>query len=79
MDLAKSEYDQRYHKLLGHFRDMAERELELCDKNLQLKNIAFSDDLTKVLNRKGFFENAVENLAQAKQSSPIVHVLLLRY
>ena len=74
MDLAKSEYDERYYKLIGHFRDMAERELELCDKNLQLKNIAFSDDLTKVLNRKGFFETAVDALAQTSQNTPTVHI-----
>lgn len=74
MDLEKSEYDERYHTLLNHFRDMAEKELELCDKNLQLKNIAFHDDLTQVLNRKGFFDRAVELISQSSGQNDLVHM-----
>lgn len=58
MDLAKSDYDKRYNTLLEHFREMAEKELELCDTNLQLTNLAYTDHLTNVLNRKGFYEKA---------------------
>ena len=74
MDFAKSDYDQRYTTLLEHFRDMAEKELELCDKNLQLKSIAYSDDLTKVMNRKGFFENSKSLLATCNEQPEVAHI-----
>lgn len=74
MDQEKTEYDERYHTLLGHFRDMAEKELELCDKNMQLKALAFQDDLTKVLNRKGFFDKALALLQQNEKNSSIAHI-----
>ena len=74
MDLAKTNYDERYHKLLSHFRDMAEKELELCDKNLQLKSLAFHDDLTQVLNRKGFFDKASYLLAQNDEQNSLIHI-----
>lgn len=73
MDFNKSQYNEKYAKLLEHFRDMAEKELELCDKNLQLKTIAYTDELTRVLNRKGFFERACSQFS-AQHDSNCLHI-----
>lgn len=67
MDYAKTEFDDRYHKLMLHFRDMAERELDLLDKNIQLENTALCDDLTNLFNRKGFFLAAKQLIKSAKR------------
>ena len=67
MDFVKTEYSNRYHKLMMHFRDMAERELDLLNKNIQLQNFALSDDLTSLFNRKGFFVAAEQLVKSAKR------------
>lgn len=74
MDLEKSDFDQRYHTLLEHFREMAEKELELCDKNLQLTNLAYFDHLTNVLNRKGFFEKAKDVLPHESNTESLIYI-----
>lgn len=74
MDFEKSDFDDRYQKLMQHFRDMAERELELLNKNLQLQNSALTDDLTNLFNRKGFFFAAERLLAGAKRSKTNISV-----
>lgn len=74
MDLAKTNFDQRYNTLLEHFREMAEKELELCDKNLQLTNLAYTDHLTNVLNRKGFFATAKTFLPEKSDSIAPTHI-----
>jgi len=67
MDYAKTEHNDKYHKLMLHFREMAERELDLLNKNIQLENTALSDDLTHLLNRKGFFLAAKQLIKSAKR------------
>lgn len=74
MDFVKTNYDKRYHKLMLHFREMAERELELLNKNIQLESSALSDDLTNLFNRKGFFFAAEQLLKTAKRDNSTVSV-----
>ena len=68
MDFLKTDYDSRYHKLIQHFRDMAERELSLLDKNIQLESSAATDHLTNLFNRKGFFIAAEQLFKSAKRN-----------
>lgn len=69
MDFAKTDFDDRYYKLMMHFREMAERELELLNKNIQLQQFALSDDLTQLYNRKGFFIAVEQLLKSAKREN----------
>ena len=75
MDFAKTNYDDRYYRLIEHFRDMAERELELLSKNIQLEGYALNDDLTSLLNRKGFLIASEQVLKFAKRSGKFIGVL----
>lgn len=68
MDFEKTNYDAKYHTLVEHFRDMAERELDLLNKTILLENAAFHDHLTTLLNRKGFFFAAEQLLKSAKRA-----------
>lgn len=74
MDFLKTDYDERYHRLLEHFRDMAELELDLLSKTLQFKNLALTDELTSLFNRKGFFIAAKQILKSAKRDKATVYV-----
>lgn len=74
MDFAKTESEERYHKLMGHFRDMAERELDLLNKNIQLESSALCDDLTSLFNRKGFFLAAEQLIKSAKRDRATISI-----
>lgn len=71
MDFKKTDLDDRYYKLMAHFREMAERELDLLNKNIQLENIALSDGQTGLLNRKGFYlaaEQLLKSIIRDKEN-----------
>lgn len=54
MDFAITDYDDRYHRLIRHFKEMVERELTLLEQNLRIEQLSIHDDLTGLLNRRGF-------------------------
>ncbi len=54
MDFKITNYDDRYYRLLGHFKDMVERELKLLEQNIYIEQLSTHDDLTGLLNRRGF-------------------------
>lgn len=72
MDFRKTQYGDKYHTLVEHFRDMAERELELLNKNILLESVAFHDHLTTLVNRKGFFFAAEQLLKSAKRTQAAI-------
>lgn len=74
MDYLKTDYDDRYNRLLEHFSDMAELELKLLSKTIQFKHSALNDDLTNLFNRKGFFFAAKQLLKSAKRNKTKVCV-----
>lgn len=74
MDFKKTNYNDRYNKLMEHFRDMAERELELLNKNIQLENSALTDHLTNVFNRKGFFFAAEQLMKTARRNQANISI-----
>lgn len=74
MDYIKTDYGERYHKLLKHFSEMAELELDLLSKTIQFEHLALSDDLTNSLNRKGFFFTAQQLIKSAKRNKAQVCV-----
>lgn len=74
MDFAKTNYDDRYFRLIEHFRDMAEKELDLLSKNIQLESYALNDELTNLLNRKGFSLATEHIIKFAKRESEAIGV-----
>jgi diguanylate cyclase (GGDEF)-like protein len=74
MDFLKTDYDDRYNRLLEHFSNMAELELNMLSKTIQFKHSALNDDLTHLFNRKGFFFAAEQLLKSAKRNKTKVCV-----
>lgn len=65
MDFKITNYDDRYHRLLRHFKEMVERELTLLEQNLYIEQLSLHDDLTGLLNRRGFKGAVSERLKLA--------------
>lgn len=69
MDFRKTDYDQRYYTLLEHFKKTAERELKLLEQSLHLEALSVRDDLTGLLNRRGFFASIAERIKIAQRQN----------
>ncbi|GLQ33611.1 sensor domain-containing diguanylate cyclase [Litoribrevibacter albus] len=54
MDIAPTNYDPVYPKLVEQFKDIVEGDLALIQRNKELEEIAMSDELTGLYNRRGF-------------------------
>lgn len=67
MDFKITNYDERYHRLLAHFKKMAERELHLLKKNLDVEKLSVHDEQTGLLNRRGFNSLAPARLKLANR------------
>lgn len=67
MDFKITNYDNRYHRLLKHFKEMVERELKLLEKNLTIEHLSIHDELTGLLNRRGLSSKISQHLKNANR------------
>jgi diguanylate cyclase (GGDEF)-like protein len=74
MDFKITNYDDRYHRLLAHFKEMAERELKLLEQNIYIKQLSIHDDLTGLLNRRGLQNKISEHLKLASRHNEDIAV-----
>lgn len=74
MDFKITHYDDKYHRLLQHFKCMVERELKLLEQNIHIEQLSIRDDLTGLLNRRGFKTALAERLQIAHRHKEHVAV-----
>lgn len=74
MDFKITNYDDRYHRLLAHFKEMAERELKLLEQNIYIKQLSIHDDLTGLLNRRGLQNKISEHIKLASRHNEDIAV-----
>ncbi len=74
MDFAKTDFDERYHRLLQHFKKMAEYELKLINQKLTIEFISYTDEQTHLLNRRGLLAQYSSRLKLADRHNELVAV-----
>ena len=67
MDYQITDYDETLKELIGQFRDMIQGDLLLVHQYLELQQQANSDELTGLLNRRGFMSTADQRLLMAER------------
>lgn len=68
MDFKTTNYDDRYLELIRQFRDIVQADLSLLDHFDQFRELAMSDDLTRLYNRRGFETVAQQRIQLAKRN-----------
>lgn len=58
MDYCETDYSDMYVQLMDQFRHFIEADLKLKEKYLQVEQMSYRDSLTKLYNRRGFFNYA---------------------
>jgi diguanylate cyclase (GGDEF)-like protein len=74
MDFKITHYDDRYFRLLKHFKEMVERELKLLENNLTIEHLSIHDELTGLLNRRGLQNTISEHIKLAHRHSEDIAV-----
>jgi diguanylate cyclase (GGDEF)-like protein len=74
MDFEITNYDEKYYRLLRHFKSIVERELKLLEQNLYIEKLSLHDDLTGLLNRRGFTASISDRLKLAHRHKETVAV-----
>ncbi|MGH1374363.1 MAG: GGDEF domain-containing protein [Cellvibrionaceae bacterium] len=69
MDYRQTDYQDTYLKLIVQLRDILEADLELIEAYSNLKELAITDELTLLYNRRGFNVVASQRLLLAKRMS----------
>lgn len=77
MDFKITDYQQEYLDLMKELRDLVEADLILFDQYQAIANLAISDELTQLHNRRGFFSTAQQRLALAKRNQQNLGLLYL--
>ncbi len=77
MDFAVTHYNKTYQDLLWQFRDLVEADLMLNNQFMQLLELSTKDELSRLLNRRGFFIQADKHLRLAQRLQQNVGVLYL--
>lgn len=68
MDFEVTDYQDDYVDLISELRDLIEADLSLLDQYQLLASMALTDELTELLNRRGFFTVAKQTLALSRRS-----------
>lgn len=69
MDYRKTDYQETYLKLIIQLKDIMEADLELIEAYSNLKELAITDELTLLYNRRGFNIICSQRLMLAKRMS----------
>ncbi|WP_421869542.1 sensor domain-containing diguanylate cyclase [Motiliproteus sp.] len=77
MDFDSTDYGDSYVDLLGELRDLIEADLAILHQYQLISDLAMSDELTGLYNRRGFYSVASQYLALAKRSRLSLGLLYL--
>ncbi|MCP4595682.1 sensor domain-containing diguanylate cyclase [Neptuniibacter sp.] len=69
MDYENTDYGRDYIDLLGELRGLIEADLEILHQYHMISNLAMTDELTGLYNRRGFNTVAAQYIALAKRSN----------
>lgn len=68
MDFAITDYEESYVELIRQFRDIIQADLSLLDHFDQFRELAMSDELTGLYNRRGFQTVSEQRIQLAKRN-----------
>lgn len=68
MDYAETDYKDDYLDLISELRDLIEADLSILSQYQMMSNLALTDELTGLYNRRGFFTVGRQYMALAKRS-----------
>ena len=77
LDYAVTHYNKNYLELIWQFRDLVEADLLLNSQFMQLLELSTRDDLSRLLNRRGFFAQADKLVRLAGRLKQNVGILYL--
>lgn len=77
LDFAVTHYNRTFQELLWQFRDLVEGDLLLNSQFLQLLELSTKDELSRLLNRRGFFIQAEKHVRLAQRLGHSVGVMYL--
>ena len=77
LDFEATDYQQDYMDLMGELRDLIEADLKILTQYQDISNLALTDELTGLYNRRGFMSVANRYIALAKRSSIALGILYL--
>ncbi|EAR59775.1 sensor domain-containing diguanylate cyclase [Neptuniibacter caesariensis] len=77
MDYEATDYRSDYVDLVGELRDLIEADLEILSQFQEISNLAMTDDLTGLYNRRGFMTVASHYTVLAKRSGLSLGLLYL--
>ena len=77
MDFKSTDYKQAYVDLVAELRDLIEADLEILSQYQVISNLAMTDELTGLYNRRGFNSVAKQCLALSKRSDHSLGLLYL--
>jgi len=77
LDYAVTHYNKNYLELIWQFRDLVEADLLLNSQFMQLLELSTRDDLSRLLNRRGFFSQADKLVRLAGRLKQNVGILYL--
>jgi diguanylate cyclase (GGDEF)-like protein len=69
MDFNTTDYQKDYVDLVGELRDLIEADLAILSQYQVISNLAMTDELTKLYNRRGFYAVAQQRLTLARRSN----------
>ena len=67
MDYAVTHYNKTYQDLLWQFRDLVKADLMLNSQFMQMLELSTKDEMSRLLNRRGFFIQAEKHLRLAQR------------
>lgn len=77
MDFAITNYDDPYIELIRQFRDIIQADLSLLDHFDQFRELAMTDELTQLYNRRGFQTVAAQRIQLAKRNDASLALIYL--
>ncbi|NPU90506.1 MAG: sensor domain-containing diguanylate cyclase [Gammaproteobacteria bacterium] len=77
LDYAVTHYNKNFLELIWQFRDLVEADLMLNNQFMQLLELSTRDDLSRLLNRRGFFSQADKQVRLASRVKQNIGVLYL--
>ena len=77
LDFAVTHYNKNFLELIWQFRDLVEADLMLNNQFMQLLELSTRDDLSRLLNRRGFFAQADKQVRLSSRLKQNIGVLFL--